>query len=47
MDFQNVADSLGAMTCIMSVEKIGDNDYGKLRVVFDRASGSRNRNAYR
>ena len=33
MDFQNVADSLGAMTCIISVEKIGDNDYGKLCVV--------------
>ena len=32
MDFQNVVDSIGAMTCVMSVEKLEDG-YGEIRVV--------------
>ena len=32
MDFQNVVDSIGAMTCVMSVEKL-DDGYGEIRVV--------------
>ena len=33
MDFQKIADRLGAMTCVVSVEKIGDDDYGKVCIV--------------
>ena len=33
MDFQHVADSIGAMTCIVSVEKLPDGGYGKIRIV--------------
>ncbi len=33
MDFQKVAESLGAMTCVVSVEKIGEDDYGKVCIV--------------
>ena len=33
MNFQNVADSIGAMTCIISVEKLPDGGYGDIRIV--------------
>lgn len=33
MDFQKVADSLGAMTCVVSVDKIGEDDYGNVRIM--------------
>ena len=33
MDFQKVADSLGAMTCVVSVDRIGDDDYGNVCIV--------------
>ncbi|MCR5215100.1 MAG: GGDEF domain-containing protein [Eubacterium sp.] len=33
MDFQKIADSLGAMTCIVSVEKLDNGRYGKVRLV--------------
>ena len=32
-DFQKVADSFAAMTCIMSVEKLPDGGCGELRIV--------------
>ena len=33
MDFQKVADSLGAMTCVVSVDRIGEDDYGNICIV--------------
>jgi diguanylate cyclase (GGDEF)-like protein len=33
MDFQKVADSIGAMTCVVSVEKRADGGYGDIRIV--------------
>lgn len=33
MDFQKVADSLGALTCVISVEKREDGGYGDIRIV--------------
>lgn len=33
MDFQNVADSIGAMAAIISVEKLPDGGYGEIRIV--------------
>ncbi len=33
MDFQKVVDSMGAMTCIVSVEKLEGDRYGKIRIV--------------
>ena len=33
MKFQEVADSIAAMTCIMSVEKKEDGGYGDIRIV--------------
>lgn len=33
MDFQNVADSIAAMTCIVSVEKLEDGSCGDVRIV--------------
>jgi hypothetical protein len=33
MDFQQIADSMAAMTCIVSVEKRPDGGYGDIRIV--------------
>ena len=33
MDFQKVADSIGAMTCVVSVEKRPEGGYGDIRIV--------------
>ena len=33
MKFQNVADSIEAMTCIISVEKLPDGSCGEIRIV--------------
>ena len=33
MDLQNLVDNIGAATCVVSVEKIGDSNYGKIRLV--------------
>ena len=33
MDFQKVADSMAAMTCIISVEKLPDGGCGEIRIV--------------
>jgi len=33
MDFQKIADSIGAMTCVVSVEKRADGGYGDIRIV--------------
>ena len=33
VDFQKVVDSMGAMTCVVSVEKLEDGGYGDLRIV--------------
>lgn len=33
MDFQAIVDSMHAATCVVSVEKLGDGDYGKIRIV--------------
>lgn len=33
MDYQNLVDNIGAMACVVSVEKIDSNRYGKLRIV--------------
>ena len=33
MDFQTIADSMAAMTCIVSVEKLEGDRYGKIRIV--------------
>ncbi len=33
MDYQNLVDNIGAMACVVSVEKIDSNRYGKVRIV--------------
>ena len=33
MDFQKVVDGIGAMTCVISVEKLKNGGYGKIRIV--------------
>ena len=33
VDFQKVADSIAAMTCIVSVEKLADGSCGEIRIV--------------
>ncbi|MCR4727417.1 MAG: GGDEF domain-containing protein [Lachnospiraceae bacterium] len=33
MDFQTIVDSMAAMTCIVSVENLGDGKYGKIKIV--------------
>ncbi|MBQ8094197.1 MAG: GGDEF domain-containing protein [Clostridia bacterium] len=33
MDFQNVVDSMGAMTCVVSVERLDNGGYGDIRIV--------------
>ena len=43
MDFQKVADSLGAMTCVVSVDKIGEDDYGN--VVINEGLSNEQQNA--
>ena len=34
-DFQKVADSIAAMTCIVSVEKLPDGGCGEIRIFSD------------
>ncbi len=33
MDFQSAVDAIDAMTCVVSVEKLGDDRYGDIRIV--------------
>ena len=33
IDFQKVADSMSAMTCVVSVEKLEGGGYGEIRIV--------------
>ena len=33
MDFQKLVDSIGAMTCVVSVEKLDNGGYGDIRIV--------------
>ena len=33
MDFKSFCDGFGAMTCVVSVENLGDGRYGKVRIV--------------
>ena len=33
MDFQSFVDGMGAMTCVVSVENLGDGKRGKFRIV--------------
>ena len=33
LDFQKVADSIAAMTCVVSVEKLADGGCGEIRIV--------------
>ena len=33
MDFQKYVDGFGAMTCVVSVENLGDGKCGKIRIV--------------
>ncbi len=33
MDFQKYVDGFGAMTCIVSVENLGNGERGKFRIV--------------
>ena len=33
MDLQSYVDGMGAMTCVVSVEDLGDGKYGKIRIV--------------
>ncbi len=33
MDFQSIVDSMAAMTCVVSVEKLDGGGYGKIRIV--------------
>ena len=33
MDFQTIVDSMKAMTCVVSVEKLEGDRYGKVKIV--------------